>query len=223
MPKMEIALFLIPYLFGAPVASAIKGRGGGSEKLSVGVHVLPPRHPFESLSIRSQRSPLWLRKRPGTVRRLAKTGRNVGAAVDPRSNENDSKAKTVPSDSIKPRQFQTQTIPRRLSAMATATKNKPARKLNLQPLGDRLVVQRDESDDVTTGGIILPDNARDKPVRGIVLSVGEGRMLKNGTRAPLQVKEGDRILFTSYGPEEMKIGDRELLLMREDDVLAIID
>lgn len=107
--------------------------------------------------------------------------------------------------------------------MATATKNKPAKKLNLQPLGDRLVVQRDESDDVTTGGIILPDNARDKPVRGIVLSVGEGRMLKNGTRAPLQVKEGDRILFTSYGPEEMKIGDRELLLMREDDVLAIID
>ena len=108
--------------------------------------------------------------------------------------------------------------------MATATKKKPGKaKVNLQPLGDRLVVQRDESEDVTAGGIVLPDAARDKPARGIVLSVGEGRMLKDGTRAPLQVKEGDRILFTSYGPEELKVGDQELLLMREDDVLAIID
>ncbi len=108
--------------------------------------------------------------------------------------------------------------------MATATKKKPAKtKVNLQPLGDRLVVKRDESEDVTSGGIVLPDTARDKPARGIVLSVGEGRMLKDGTRSPLQVREGDRILFTSYGPEEFKVGDQEMLLMREDDVLAIID
>jgi chaperonin GroES len=107
--------------------------------------------------------------------------------------------------------------------MATATKKKPAAKVRLQPLGDRLVVRRDESEDVTAGGIVLPDTARDKPARGIVVSVGEGRMLKDGSRSPLQVREGDRILFTTYGPEELKVGDQELLLMREDDVLAIID
>lgn len=110
--------------------------------------------------------------------------------------------------------------------MATATKSKSKSgkaKVNLQPLGDRLVVQRDESEDVTAGGIVLPDSARDKPARGIVLSVGAGRMLKDGSRAPLQVKEGDRILFTTYGPEELTVGDQELLLMREDDVLAVIE
>lgn len=108
--------------------------------------------------------------------------------------------------------------------MTTATRKKPGNaKVNLQPLGDRLVVQRDESEDVTSGGILLPDSARDKPARGIVLSVGEGKMLKDGTRGPLQVKEGDRILFTTYGPEELKVGDQELLLMREDDVLAVIE
>ena len=107
--------------------------------------------------------------------------------------------------------------------MATATKKKSKAKVNLQPLGDRLVVQRDESEETTAGGIVLPDSAKDKPARGIVLSVGEGRMLKDGSRAGMQVSEGDRILFTSYGPEEMKVGDNEYLLMREDDVLAIID
>ena len=104
-----------------------------------------------------------------------------------------------------------------------ATKKKAKTKVNLQPLGDRLVVQRDESEETTAGGIVLPDTAKDKPARGIVLSVGAGRMLKDGSRATMQVKEGDRILFTSYGPEELTVGDQELLLMREDDVLAVID
>ena len=107
--------------------------------------------------------------------------------------------------------------------MATATKKKAKTKVNLQPLGDRLVVQRDESEETTAGGIVLPDSAQDKPARGIVLSIGQGRMLKDGSRAAMQVKEGDRILFTSYGPEELTVGDQELLLMREEDVLAIID
>ncbi len=111
--------------------------------------------------------------------------------------------------------------------MATATKkkskSKSKTKTNLQPLGDRLVVQRDDSEETTAGGILLPDSAKDKPSRGIVLSVGDGRMLKDGSRAEMQVKEGDRILFTSYGPEELKVGESEFLLMREDDVLAIID
>jgi len=107
--------------------------------------------------------------------------------------------------------------------MATATKKKSKSKVNLQPLGDRMVVLRDDSEGTTSGGIVLPDSAQDKPARGIVLSVGDGRMLKDGTRAEMQVKEGDRILFTSYGPEELSVGDTEYLLMREDDVLAIID
>ncbi len=106
---------------------------------------------------------------------------------------------------------------------ATATKKKSKSKVNLQPLGDRLVVQRDESEETTSGGIVLPDTAQDKPSRGIVLSVGEGKLLKDGKRGEMQVKEGDRILFTTYGPEEFRVGEEEYLLMREDDVLAIID
>jgi chaperonin GroES len=95
--------------------------------------------------------------------------------------------------------------------------------LKLQPLGDRVVVEREESEEVTAGGIVLPDSARDKPARGKVISVGDGRLLDNGTRAPFQVKAGDRVLFLSYAGDEFKVGDQELLLMREEDVLAIIE
>lgn len=110
-------------------------------------------------------------------------------------------------------------------AVKTAEKSAPTakKKPNLQPLGDRIVVQREESEDQTAGGIYLPSSAKDKPSRGTVISVGEGRLLKNGTRCSLQVKPGDRVLFTSYGPDEIKIGEAELLLMREDDVLAVIE
>jgi len=94
--------------------------------------------------------------------------------------------------------------------------------IKLQPLGDRLVVERAESESVTAGGIVLPDSAKDKPARGVVISVGDGRLLDDGSRAPFQVKEGDLVLFTSYAGEEFKVGDRELLLMREEDVLAVI-
>jgi chaperonin GroES len=105
---------------------------------------------------------------------------------------------------------------------ATATK-KSSSKIKLQPLGDRVVARRDESEEVTAGGLVLPDSAKDKPTRGVVVSVGEGKLNKNGTRTPLQVKSGDRILFTTYGPDEIKVGDETLLLMREDDILAVID
>lgn len=94
--------------------------------------------------------------------------------------------------------------------------------IKLQPLADRLVIEREDSEEVTAGGIVLPDTAKDKPARGTVVSVGDGRMLKDGTRAPFQVKVGDRVLFSSYAGEEFKLGDRELLLMREEDVLAVI-
>jgi chaperonin GroES len=101
--------------------------------------------------------------------------------------------------------------------------SKPAKgDIKLQPLGDRVVVQREESESVTAGGIVLPDTAKDKPTRGRVISVGDGRLLKDGKRAPLQVKTGDRVLFTSYAGEPFKVGDRELLLMHEEDILAVI-
>jgi chaperonin GroES len=96
-------------------------------------------------------------------------------------------------------------------------------KIKLQPLGDRVVVERDESEEVTSGGIVLPDTAKDKPARGKVVSVGDGRQLKDGSRATPQVKVGDRVLFSSYAGEQFKLDDRELLLMHEEYVLAIID
>ncbi len=95
-------------------------------------------------------------------------------------------------------------------------------KLKFQPLGDRVVVQREESETMTAGGIVLPDSAKDKPTRGKIISVGEGKLNKDGKRVVLQVKAGDRVLFTSYAGEQFKLGDRELLLMREDDILAVI-
>jgi chaperonin GroES len=108
-------------------------------------------------------------------------------------------------------------------AKKKAAKKKSAGKMKLQPLGDRLVVRRDESEEVTAGGIVLPDSAKDRPARGEVVSVGDGRLLEDGTRAPFQVKKGDHVLFSSYAGDEFKIDDQELLLMREEDVLAIID
>jgi chaperonin GroES len=95
-------------------------------------------------------------------------------------------------------------------------------KMKLQPLGDRVVVERDESDKVTAGGIVLPDSAKDKPTRGKVVSVGDGRLLKSGKRIPLQVKVGDHVLFTSYAGDTFKVGTRELLLLHEEDILAIL-
>ncbi len=107
--------------------------------------------------------------------------------------------------------------------MATATKGSKKTKVKLQPLGDRVVVQREESEDTTSGGIVLPDSAQDKPSRGTVISVGNGRLLDDGSRADLQVAKGDRVLFTSYAPEMIKLGEEELLLMREEDILAVIE
>lgn len=106
----------------------------------------------------------------------------------------------------------------------TAKKPKKSKSaVKLQPLGDRIVVERDMMEDKTVGGIYLPEAAKDKPSRGTVISVGDGKILADGSRSKLQVKPGDRVLFTSYGPNEIKLGDDEILLMREDDVLAVIE
>ena len=104
---------------------------------------------------------------------------------------------------------------------ATATKS-VKKKSTLSPLGDRVVVEREASEQKTSGGILLPDSVKDKPARGVVVSVGEGKLDSKGSRHPLQVKPGDRVVFTSYAGEPFKIGDDELLLMREDDILAIV-
>ncbi|TWU29624.1 co-chaperone GroES [Bythopirellula polymerisocia] len=104
---------------------------------------------------------------------------------------------------------------------ATATKKKS--KVNLQPLGDKVVVSRDESQEVTVGGIYLPDSAKDKPSRGTIIAIGTGKLLDDGTRGEMQVKKGDRVLFTSYAPETISIDDEEYLLMSESDILAVID
>jgi chaperonin GroES len=112
------------------------------------------------------------------------------------------------------------TSAKKKSAKKTSAKKK---KTNLQPLGDRIVVERETALDTTAGGIFLPESAKDKPSRGTVISVGEGKLLKDGSRSPLQVKKGDDVLFTTYGPDEITIGDDAYLLMREEDVLAIIE
>ena len=107
---------------------------------------------------------------------------------------------------------------------ATATKSKPAKtKVTLQPLGDKVVVEREESQEKTAGGIYIPDAAKDKPSRGTIIAVGTGKLLDDGTRGPMQVKKGDRILFTSYAPETITIDDDEFLLMSETDILAVIE
>jgi chaperonin GroES len=96
-------------------------------------------------------------------------------------------------------------------------------KIKLQPLGDRVVVQRDASEEVTTGGIVLPDSAKDAPARGTVMSVGDGIMMPDGSRVALQLTVGARVIFSSYGGEAINIDDEEYLLMRESDVLAVIE
>jgi len=107
--------------------------------------------------------------------------------------------------------------------VVAATKKKAASSIKLQPLGDRVVLEREGSEDKTSGGILLPDSAKDKPARGVIVSVGDGRMLDDGRRSPLQVKPGDRVIFSSYAGETFKVGEQELLLMREDDILAVIE
>lgn len=104
--------------------------------------------------------------------------------------------------------------------MATATKKKAT--VQLQPIGERIVVQREESEATTAGGIVLPDSAQEKPARGTVVAIGTGKLLDDGTRGESQLSKGDHILFSSYAGESVEFDGDEYLLMREDDVLAIL-
>jgi len=93
---------------------------------------------------------------------------------------------------------------------------------NIKPLHDRVIVKRIEEGEQVRGGIIIPDSAKEKPQEGEVIAVGEGKKLDNGERLPLDVKEGDRVLFGKYSSSEIKIDGEELLIMREDEILGII-
>jgi chaperonin GroES len=95
--------------------------------------------------------------------------------------------------------------------------------MNVVPLNEKIVVERLEADEKTAGGIYLPDTAKEKPRQGKVVSLGDGKLLENGKRAPFQVKEGDRVLFTSYAGNEVNIDGKEYLIMTEDDVLAVVE
>ena len=93
--------------------------------------------------------------------------------------------------------------------------------MKVVPLGEKVVVKRLEAEETTAGGIVLPDTAKEKPQQGRVLSVGDGRLLADGTRAEHQVSDGDRVLFNSYAGTEVVIDGEELLIMSEDEILAI--
>jgi chaperonin GroES len=97
--------------------------------------------------------------------------------------------------------------------------------MKVKPLGDRIVVRRNDAEDKSAGGILLPDSAKNKPQRGKVLAVGNGKLMKDGSRQALQLKEGDTILFTAWAGDEYKEGKSgdNILVMREEDVLAIVD
>ena len=88
------------------------------------------------------------------------------------------------------------------------------------PLGDKVVLKRQEAEETTAGGIVLPDAARDKPQKGEIVAVGDGHVRDDGTRVALTVKEGDRVIFSSYAGDEIRVGDDEFLLLRESDILA---
>ena len=95
--------------------------------------------------------------------------------------------------------------------------------MKVVPLNDKIVVQRLEAEEKTAGGIVLPDTAKEKPKQGKVLSVGDGKLLETGKRAGFQVKEGDRVLFTSYAGTEVNIDGKEYLIMSEEDILAVVE
>lgn len=95
--------------------------------------------------------------------------------------------------------------------------------MTVVPLNDKIVVKRLEAEEKTAGGILLPDTAKEKPKQGKVQSLGQGKRLDNGKRAAFQVKEGDRVLFTSYAGTEVSVDGEEFLIMTEDDILAVVE
>ena len=99
----------------------------------------------------------------------------------------------------------------------------PVKKSMIHPLGDRVVVRRSEEEQKTKGGIIVPDTAKEKPQQAVVVAVGPGRVSDEGKRIAPEVKKGDKVLFGKYSGSEITMGDEEYLILREEDILAIIE
>jgi chaperonin GroES len=95
--------------------------------------------------------------------------------------------------------------------------------MNIRPLHDRVIVKRKEEERTSPGGIVIPDTAKEKPIRGEVIAVGKGKILDNGDQRPLDVKVGDEVLFGKYSGTEVKVEGDDLLVMREDDIMAVIE
>ena len=110
-----------------------------------------------------------------------------------------------------------------MAKASKAKKSAKAKTLKIRPLGEKVLLQRLEAEEMTRGGIVLPQAAREKPQRGTVLAVGDGKMLDDGTRGAFQVAKGDTVLFASYAGTEIKIDAKEYMLMDESEVLAILD
>jgi chaperonin GroES len=94
--------------------------------------------------------------------------------------------------------------------------------MKIKPLADKVLVQRIEAEATTAGGIVLPDTAKEKPQRGKIVAVGEGKVLDDGTRRKMQLKAGDEVLFTSYAGTDVKVDDAEYLIMDESDIMAVV-
>jgi chaperonin GroES len=95
--------------------------------------------------------------------------------------------------------------------------------MKLRPLEDRVIIEPLTEGEKTKSGLYLPDTAKERPEQGKVIAVGPGKLDKNGERIPLEVKKGDKVLFTKYGPNEIKVGEKEYLIARQEDILAIIE
>ena len=95
--------------------------------------------------------------------------------------------------------------------------------MKIRPLADKVIVERIEAESKTAGGIVLPETAKEKPQRGKVINVGEGKLLEDGSKSNMQVKKGDEVLFTSYAGTEVKLDGKEYLIMEESDIMAVIE
>jgi chaperonin GroES len=95
--------------------------------------------------------------------------------------------------------------------------------MNIRPLHDRVIVKRVEEDKVSPGGIVIPDSATEKPIEGEIIAVGNGKLLENGELRALDLKKGDKVLFGKYSGTEVKVGGEDLLVLREDDIMGVIE
>ncbi len=108
-----------------------------------------------------------------------------------------------------------------MSAQTAAKKGETA--VNIRPLHDRVIVRRLDEERRSAGGIVIPDTAKEKPIQGEVVAVGNGKILEDGKIRPLDVKAGDKVLFGKYSGTEVKVGNEELLVMREEDIMGIVE